>query len=299
MRDKQPESAAELPARFSRAWQLYARWGKLFGEQVESEVPDSACQAIQRITAAFRSLAEHERGHLADLLEKSDRQFAPMADPFRLGFFGHRWLDTQREREESYSDWLAWLLERMDSIQQVLQVFGLEHTGFGALVRGTKASVSREEALSIPDSELKRTDIVIRFADAGILLVEVKIRSLDAAGGAENLPVYLEWLQKRQPDAERRCAILLVPQSMESPCPEWEVRTWEDVSLSLRRQAAQNGPKKLEPLLAAITLCFAGAVEQNVLGLDGTGAAISAPQTALYLEQFLREANHEPTTVPL
>jgi len=40
-------------------------------------------------------------------------------------------------------------------------------------------------------------------------------------------------------------------------------------------------------LLSAMLLCFSGAVEQNVLGY-ATGEAISAPETALYLEQFLK-----------
>lgn len=218
-------------------------------------------------------------------MTQSDRRLAPLG----LDFSGHRWLDLQREREESYSDWLAWLLERMDSAEQVLRVFGLEDTDFGDLARGTKTSVSREEPLSIPESELKRTDIVIRFDDAGILLIEVKIRPLELAGGAENLEVYLDWLKRSQPDPKRRCAILLVPTSIEPPCEEWKVRSWDTVSLALRRQAAQNISKERAPLLSAITLCFAGAVEQNILGLDGTGAAISAPQTALYLEQFLEK----------
>jgi len=42
-------------------------------------------------------------------------------------------------------------------------------------------------------------------------------------------------------------------------------------------------------LLAALMLCFAGAVEKNVLGFTGTGAALSAPKTALYLKRFLGE----------
>jgi hypothetical protein len=300
----------EIPDRFYRAWRLYERWGKLFAEPTEAEPPDSAYQAIQRFTAAFHSLAEHEKGRVASLLDKSDCRLAPLSDPLRLGFRGHRWLDIRREREESYSDWLAWLLKQMDSTE-VLQVFGLDNTEFGALVRGTKADFSREERLSEPDSERKRMDIVIRFGDAGILLIEVKIRELEEVGGAENLPVYLEWLKKQQPEDKRRYAILLVPSPIESPRDGWEVRSWDSVSLTLRRQAAQNvpnqvdhagkqrvGQKKRELLLAAMMLCFAGAVEQNILGLDGTGAAVSAPQTAFYLEQFLKKANHGTATIP-
>jgi hypothetical protein len=296
MRNHPSESAPAFPDRYCQAWRLYPTWGKLLAEPADDEIPDAAYEAIKQVTATFQSLAEREKGHLADLLKESDLNFAPLSDPLRLGFRGHRWLDPRREREENYSDWLAWLLERMDSTEHVLQVFGLENTAFGALVRGREFYVSREEPIPIPSGGRKRTDIVIRFGDA-VLLVEVKIRDLAVAGGADNLKLYLEWLET-QSDGKRRCAVLLLPQSMESPCLEWEVRTWEDVSLALRRQAAQKVKEQREPLLLAITLCFAGAVEQNILGLDGTGAGFSAPQTALYLDQFLKEVNHGTTTVP-
>lgn len=297
MGNNQLWGSVEVPEGWCRAWRLYAKWGRAVGDAAEIGQRDAACRTIQRITGTFQALVKSETVHLADLLESSDRQLAPLSDPLRLGFHGHRWLDLQHEREESYSDWLAWLLERMDSPEQVLQVFGLENTELGKLVGDKEVTVSREESISTLDGR-KRTDIVIRFGNEGVLLVEVKIRELEEVGGAENVPIYHRWLEGVQPDPKRRHAILLVPTPIEPPCDEWDVRTWEDVSLNLRRQAAQHVSTQGKSMLTAITLCFAGAVEQNVLGLDGTGAAISAPQTALYLEQFLKEVNHGTTTVP-
>jgi len=63
---------------------------------------------LERVADVFRRLIEHERIHLADLLRQADDRLALFADPFRLSFAGHRWLDPQREREESHSGWLAW-----------------------------------------------------------------------------------------------------------------------------------------------------------------------------------------------
>ncbi|MCX6624329.1 MAG: hypothetical protein NTY38_25355 [Acidobacteria bacterium] len=238
---------------------------------------------------AFRGLVEHERGHLAELLRQADNRLIPLSDPFRLPFSGHRWLDSEREREESYSDWLAWLLEQMGSAEQVLRVFGLEDSDFGRLVRDKNPVVSREYTFRPPGGEVKRLDIYVCFGDAGALLIEVKIRDLDEAGGSENLPIYGSWLEACWPDSKCRHAILLVPNSMELEFPGWEVLSWDHVSLQLRREAAAccspSTPGKL--LFAAMLLCFAGAVEQNLLGLSGAGTTTSAPQTALYLEKFL------------
>lgn len=128
---------------------------------------------------------------------------------------------------------------------------------------------------------------MLSFGRAGILLIEVKIREIDVAGGAKNFPIYRTWLEKHQPDPRRRYATLLVPEPIESPSG-WDVRSWSDISLNLRLYASKcyiSVPGSY--LFAAMLLCFAGAVEQNLLGLNGRGATISAPQTALYLAQFL------------
>jgi len=281
--------------RFCRAWQLYVRWGETIIPQGSDEAGETDSRApdwkpAQQVVNAFRGLAEQERFHLAELLRQSDDRLSPLADPFRLMSAGNRWLDLQREREESYSDWLAWSLEQMGQAEQVLRVFGLEDSEFGTLVHNEKVSVSREEPIRTPGGEAKRLDIVVRFGDAGILLVEVKIQDLDDAGGRENLPIYCAWLEKRQPDPKHRHAILLVPSSIESPCPGWDVLAWDDVSLKLRLRAlAQIKPIPGNLLFAAMLLCFASAVEQNILGWSGTGDAMSTPQTALYLERFLEE----------
>jgi hypothetical protein len=260
--------------------------------------PEADYRTIERIAIAFRSLAKREQRHLALLLKKADHQLAPFGDPLRLSIADHRWLDPQREREESYSDWLAWLLTQMESAEKVLRVFGLEATAFGRAVRGKKPEVAREEWFTTPDGDPKRLDIVVRFGDTGVLLVEVKIRELEVAGGAENLPIYCSQLEKLQPSPKSRHAILLVKTPMESPCAGWEVRSWDLVSLQLRRQAAACDTANPGALLfAAMLLCFAGAVEQNLLGLDGTGATISAPQTALYVERFVQGAHHESAAV--
>ncbi len=281
------ERDADTLRRLWQTWYFYARWGAILVRQPTEQLSGEWCKSIERIANAFRMLAKTEQTHIADLLETADQRLAPFSDPLRLPFRGNRWLDLGREREESYSDWLAWLLERMESAEEVLRIFNLEDADFAESVHDKKPKVCREQQFQSASGELKRLDIIIEFAQRAILLVEVKVRELEAAGGAGNLPIYRDWLESRISDPRGRCAILLVPTPMESPYPGWQVRCWDQVSLNLRLQArecAASSPNRR--LLSAMLLCFSGAVEQNVLGY-ATGEAISAPQTARYLERFL------------
>jgi hypothetical protein len=243
---------------------------------------------VRRVVAAFRGLTESESLHLLQALDQSDQCLAPLCDPLRLSLREHRWLDLEREHEESYSDWLAWLLQELGSAEAVLKVFGLDGTEFGPQVRGTSPQVDREETILVGSGERKRLDVVIRFGEAGILLVEVKVRPIEEAGGSDNLEVYLDWLKSQEAAVKK--AILLVPESIESPCLGWDVQTWDKVGLQLRAEAVALRVGALPNLLlAALLLCFAGAVEHNILGLALAKTPSAAPQIALYLERFLTE----------
>lgn len=215
------DRGSDARERFCQALQTYAGWGAVLRAQPRARTLeadyDSEHRAIKRIATAFRALAETERAHIAGLLKASDSRLAPLSDPLHLPFAGNRWLDIQREREESYSDWLAWLLEQMDPTKEVLRIFGLEGSAFGAFVGKEKCRIYREEGFWTTNDEFKRLDIVVRFGEIATLLVEVKIRELEAAGGADNLPAYLRWLEREMPDPRGRCSVLLVPNGIESP----------------------------------------------------------------------------------
>lgn len=287
------QHGSPVPPAVSGALRRWARWGISLrvAANMQSETADTAppdLTPVRRVVAAFRSIAKSESLHLQQLLDQSDLCLAPLSDPLRLSLQEHRWLDLRREREESYTDWLAWLLQEAGSAEAVLKVFGLESTEFGSRVRSAPPQVDREETIAAGGGKKKRLDLVVRFGETGILLVEVKVRPIEEAGGSDNLEVYLEWLKSQE--AAVKHAILLVPDSLESPCGGWDVRTWGEVGLGLRAQAMvlrKAAPPNL--LVASSLLCFAGAVEQNVLGLAGAKVLSAAPQTALYLERFLGE----------
>jgi hypothetical protein len=289
-----PAKESDISPGLKAEWSIWTRWGKILPPITDTTSEGAQCDPPdwkpgQRVIAAFRNFADQETLHLARLLDESDELLTPLTDPFRLSFRKHRWLDLERNREESYSDWLAWLLTEMDSTTAVLRLFGLERTEFGEQVQGEATHVTREEHIRT-DGGNKRLDIVIRFGEVGTLLIEVKVRAIEDAGGRDSLPIYLEWLKKQKASRSRYYAILLVPGPVGLIGEEWDVQTWDQVSLRLRTQASGLGePAHGTSLLSALLLCFAGAVEQNVLGLAGPEMALVAPQTALYLKRFLEE----------
>jgi hypothetical protein len=298
MRPLHPKLSPERGER-ADAWKRFARWGEMIGEAsrrqclFEEDIVDWI--PIRRILRFFDLLIQHETSRIEGLLMQSDALFHPLADPLRLPLESHRWFDPERQREESYSDWLAWLIAQLNS-EQILQLFSLEHTEFETALRTRRAiNVSREKCIPALSSKRKRLDLVVEFDGDAILLVEIKIHNLDDAGGRDNLPVYLKWLEEQQPDPKLRIAVLVLPNQDESAPADWTCRLWGDIALVFRRlvqgllstELADAQPARL--LHCAMMLAFAGVIEQNLLGLSASTAGASAPQTTLHLERFLQE----------
>lgn len=277
------------------AWKRFANWGEVLCETLSQtsgfDEASTDWGPVRRVLSAFEQLTHHEAARLDSFLEQCDARFHPLADPLRLTLTDHRWFHPDRVREESYSDWLCWLLAHLDSPEQIVRVFSLEGTSFGASVRtGGLVSVTREECIKVPNGGKKRLDLVVRFDGGSILLVEIKIQSLDQAGGRDNLPLYLNWLEEQHPDRHSRGAILLLQNQDESVPVNWTTRLWGDVALALRRLACELRNTKPAGLMrSAMMLAFSGAVEQNLLGLSGSISGASVPQTTFYLERFLKE----------
>jgi hypothetical protein len=75
-----------------------------------------------RLIRSAESLDQYALQHLQEALVRSDKQLAPLHDPLALNLGEHRWLST--DREESYSDWLAWVLQCSAGAAEILPLFG-------------------------------------------------------------------------------------------------------------------------------------------------------------------------------
>jgi hypothetical protein len=219
------------------------------------------------ISAAERDAAAAHKV-LDRLLITSGNSFPRLGDPLdrNLDFGAHRWL--RGSREEAYSDWLKWILERHADPRQVLKLFGLKAT----LAPPGRCTVRREVS-----TQNGRPDLVLHFGGA-TLVVEVKTAS---KVDHDQLSRFDAWLEKARHSLGLVLLAIDEPQNLATA--KWTFCSWETVSMDLRTWAAAwlDGGRMIE---AALTLAFCGAVEQNLLGF---GNGLNTTRTARYLETWL------------
>ena len=247
---------------------LLRRWATL-GRTMSASAPAvDWTPASDMISAAERDAAASQVV-LHRLLETSKRRkFPRLGDPLdgTLDFDSHRWL----RREESWSDWLAWILERNGKNRDVAKLFGLKPTLVGVGI----CEVERE----CSTQQYGRPDLVLRFGDA-TLVVEVKTAS---QAGDQQLDLYGAWLKRTR--ASLGLVLLAIDEPMNLTTTGLRFCSWERVSMGLRTWAAAwlRAGRLIE---ATLTLAFCGAIEQNLLGF---GSSLNAPRTARYLETWLQ-----------
>jgi hypothetical protein len=236
------------------------------------------------IEGAWRA-QELERRQLTSSLLKSRQTLSPLDDPFLADFGLNQWLSGSRE--EAYSDWLAWIINQIGDPAAVFRLFGLEVPS--TAVHWTGTSADRETP--IPDGRL---DLVLRWKGYALLVIEVKLTDEGSASTAKQRR-YRTWIDE-QPEPVK-CAVLLVLDA-EPGLSEGEFSRidWRSVCLEIRRTAAQLVKAHSEPahlVRAALLLAFAGAAEQNLLGMAArpldlmdNGFLINAVPINSYLAEF-------------
>ncbi len=139
-----------------------AAWAKL-GETLRQESNDEIpLEPLRRMINAADADAKSAACRLGGLLDRSGRTLFPgVGDPLgdKLDLGSHRWL--AEDHEHSYSDWLAWILERQDDASRVLPLFGVEDRS----VTQGKWKVEREVVTAYG-----QIDLVIRHPILGVPL---------------------------------------------------------------------------------------------------------------------------------
>lgn len=190
------------------------------------------------------------------MLRRSAELLAPLEDPLQVDLGVHRWLEAQRE--ENYSDWLAWVLRQIPAAERLFRFLGLPLLQSLELSGAGTPHIAREAPF-----EAGRLDIVIRYPDRALIVVEVKCEDGQTDYGPQ-LGHYREW-KDRQPEA-CKLGVLVTTEEGQSDTAGFAVRTWRELAWELRRLACELRQAN-RWCAAAMTLAFAGAVEQNLLGL--------------------------------
>jgi hypothetical protein len=215
------------------------------------------------------------------LLNKSADFLVPLSDPLTCDLGLHDWLSP--EREESYSMWLQWSLQQLESFELISEAIGLQ----GKVSRETEAiAVDREVHLSYRD-ELGhgRLDLLIRQESEILCIIEVKTKPFSD----EDLEKHRAYSESPDiaPEANR---IFIATDAEGFDLRGFQFLSWSELCLRLRRLAPRVAARK-GLLTTSLILAFVGAVEQNLLGLaHSSGKDLRAiPKTVNHLSRFLEQ----------
>jgi hypothetical protein len=268
----------------------WAEWGKAGVVRRLSRPNWSAVDLLIEV-AQPRFLEDSET--LRELLKHS-RDRLKFTDPLLCDLGLHRWL--AEDREESYSDWLAWVLERLGDADAVLRVLGVQNLEFRSACSGSIYRVEREAFVKegAPGCE-GRIDLLLHFGGSEEALLGVEVKTRDKS--YEKQRGYLSSLRKVCSRSEG----VLVANCEVPPhdLHEFKLRRWEDVNMALRREIAVCVAGHDRDCIAAMMCGFVAAVEQNLLKFGTTAArrAWNTPPQPTWLskrlERYLRETLRE------
>jgi hypothetical protein len=251
-----------------------ATWARLADSILPELSSGVQLEPLRRMIDAANQDAIAASERLRGLFSQTDALYPGIGDPLSTqpNIASHRWL--AQDHENSYSDWLAWILERQDDSSRVLPLFGLAN----AQNAPGKWTIERE----VPTA-YGRLDLLISNPRLGVLCIEVKTES---EPGPDQLERYRNWLVGQRPLSLVLLAI--DPPEDDPPGEKYRFCSWKNVALSLRTWASVwlREPRRLYD--AVMTLAFCGAVERNLLSLSTDG--LNALRTADYVEEVLAYA---------
>jgi hypothetical protein len=126
---------------------------------------------------------------LNELVDTSDATLRrrSLCEPLRADLGLNRWL--KKEREEAYSDWLAWIFEELQqrpgSAADVLEVLGITEPEIVANSPSPNFEIARE--YYIPDGRL---DLLLTLDKSVMVIIEVKKYSAETADTAKQAGYY-------------------------------------------------------------------------------------------------------------
>ena len=215
-------------------------------------------EKLAPLVSASRKLSDSLRKKTERLLEQSNARLSPLQDPLSLDFSSHRWFAGKRE--ENYSDWLSWIIEQLGDAKLVFRLLKIEAPSLAEKCWGVKPEVRREYPVEEGhDDQSGRLDILIRYSPEALIAVEVKIDDTDYTKNEG----YYKSVENLFGKETKYYKLLVIDAEYDG---SFKVIKWKDVCLELRRMVSDKSVK--EPLLCALMLAFAGAVEQNLLELS-------------------------------
>ena len=240
---------------------------------------------VGRMIQKAEAEAQKLESGLVSLVNASDARFRSISlrDPLMVDVGLNRWL--REDREEAYSDWLAWIFEQLTAID-VLRMLGIDDPELVVNGESKKFKVQREYFISAG-----RLDLLLTLDQSALIVVEVKKSSAENAETAKQAG-YFDWLGS-QPHRYRR-PLLLITDASEEEYEEFSPVRWSDLCLRLRRLLLSM-KTDLDLVKKAMILAFVSAVETNLLNLVVPPAdeiqRLFYAKTMQHLENFMGDTS--------
>jgi hypothetical protein len=241
----------------------WAEWGRA-SALARTLRPDwSAVDTL--VNAAGPQLLENAK-LLRNLLERTAAQLK-LGDPFLCDLGAPRWL----QEENSYSDWLAWVLEKLGDARLILGILGVESAEFASVCASEEIYVEREapvqEGLPGNDGQI---DLLISFGEPPRAIVGVEVKTYDQQYWKQE--GYTKSLGKLPCDVAPACVLVANDEVSERQLCGFKLRPWKEVSIALRKAIALYAQDCEHLAIVAMMLAFVAAIEQNLLGIDAAAA---------------------------
>ena len=114
-----------------------------------SRLPRCNWAPVQSLISAATLYATARSEDLQRLIHESEIMLAPLPDPLKVDLGLHKWIAAARE--ESYSDWLAWVLQEVAESSLLLDFFGFNDPKLAAEPQGCGHRIEREKWDSFGD----------------------------------------------------------------------------------------------------------------------------------------------------
>lgn len=246
---------------------------------------------IKLFVASSQNFLNQLKTETEILLKESSSLLSPFQDPFCIDLSSNRWFAGGRE--EGYSDWLAWIITQLKT-PLIFKLLDIPDDETMLKERERKPDVKREEWVEEGhEGQGGRLDITIRYPSKLLIHVEVKVVIAEEADLDKNQG-YIESVEdKYREEKEKRHRLLVKGSEKTFYDYEFEgkkikllVLKWDDICIKLREMIFK---KQIEqPLVASLILSFAGAVEQNLLGLSNINKAYFDSRTFDYIKNLGR-----------
>jgi hypothetical protein len=240
-----------------KAAEVLRQWASL-----ASSARGANWEAMQAFIGAAKPKLAAKESQMQQLLDRSNARLAPILDPLHTDFALHRWL--KGEREEAYSDWLAWTLQQLGSVADILNVLDIATANVPASDLGLTPTVTREVYVTPKEGPpARRLDLLVQYDEKVLAVIEVKVVRPEKAD-LDKDKYYWQWARSRNRDA---ATVLLALDGDPEDCRPFVLLTWARLCLNLRRLLPKlRGQKGV--VAAALTAAFIGAVEQNLLAFS-------------------------------